>query len=76
MNVAALLIFALTFVGIAMSKVPVLRLDRPAIAFLGAVAMVLFGVLTFPQAIAVVDWSTIALLLDNTVQAARRRLPR
>ena len=63
----ALAIFSLTFAGITLAKVPFVRLDRPAIAFLGAVAMVLFGVLTFPQAISVIDWDTIALLLGMMI---------
>lgn len=50
-----------------MAKVPFLRLDRPAIAFIGAVAMVLFGVMTFPEAIGLIDWDTIALLLGMMV---------
>ena len=63
----ALAIFALTFAGITVGRVPLVRLDRPAMAFLGAVAMVAFGVVTFPQAIILVNWNTIAPLLGMMI---------
>jgi Na+/H+ antiporter NhaD/arsenite permease-like protein len=42
----ALVIFIVTFLAVALTRLPWVKLDRPAAAFLGAVAMVLFGVLT------------------------------
>lgn len=64
---AALAIFAITFTGVALTRLPWVRVDRPVAAFLGAVAMVLFGVLTVPEAVSAIDWNTIALLLGMMV---------
>lgn len=64
---AALVIFTLTFIGVSVTRLPWVKVDRPATAFMGAVAMVLFSVLTFPEAIATVDWDTIGLLLGMMV---------
>ena len=66
----ALSIFLVTFAGIAVTRIPWLKVDRPVAAFLGAVAMVLFGVLTLTDAINAVDWGTIALLLGMMVLIA------
>ena len=40
----ALVIFVLSYIGIALGKVPGLVMDRTGIALLGAIAMVVFGV--------------------------------
>jgi len=40
-----------------------MNIDRPSAAFFGAVAMILFGVITFDEAIHSIDFNTIALLL-------------
>jgi Na+/H+ antiporter NhaD/arsenite permease-like protein len=64
---AALIIFVITFAGVALARLPWVRLDRPAAAFLGAVAMVLFGVLSPSQAVSAINWDTISLLLGMMV---------
>jgi Na+/H+ antiporter NhaD/arsenite permease-like protein len=67
----ALVIFVVTYVGIALTRLPLIRrVNRPAAAFAGAVAMVLFGVLTLDEAFRAVDWNTIALLLGMMVVVA------
>jgi Na+/H+ antiporter NhaD/arsenite permease-like protein len=66
----ALAIFVATYVGIAFTRLPAVRVDRPSAAFLGAVAMVFLGVLTLEQAVLAVDWGTIALLLGMMVLAS------
>ncbi|HEU0022310.1 MAG TPA: anion transporter [Dehalococcoidia bacterium] len=66
-STAALIIFVLTFAGVALTRLPWVRLDRPAAAFLGAVAMVLFGVMTPFQAVGAINWDTISLLLGMMV---------
>ncbi|MBM4406545.1 MAG: anion transporter [Chloroflexi bacterium] len=60
---AAALIFALTYLGIAFNRVPKVNIDRPTAALIGATLMVLAGVLTFDEAVAAVNFDTIALLL-------------
>jgi Na+/H+ antiporter NhaD/arsenite permease-like protein len=63
MAIIALIIFVLTYIGIIFTRIPGLNIDRPSAAFSGAVAMVLFGVLSFEDAIKVIDFNTIVLLL-------------
>jgi Na+/H+ antiporter NhaD/arsenite permease-like protein len=63
----ALVIFIVTFLGVALTRLPWVKLDRPVVAFLGAVAMVLFGVLTPAEAVAAIDWDTLALLLGMMI---------
>ncbi|MCI0440006.1 MAG: anion transporter [Chloroflexi bacterium] len=66
----ALAIFIVTYIGVAFTRLPWVRVDRPSAAFLGGVAMVLFGVLTPEQAVESIDWGTIALLLGMMVLVA------
>lgn len=66
----ALIVLALTYVGIIFTKLPRINIDRPAAALTGAVLMVLLGVLTFPQAVAAIDFNTIALLFGMMLMLA------
>jgi Na+/H+ antiporter NhaD/arsenite permease-like protein len=60
---AAGLILAFSYIGIAFTRLPGLNIDRTAAVFIGGILMVALGVLTFPQAVAAIDFNTIALLL-------------
>ncbi len=64
------IILAVTYTGIAVTRLPRLNLDRPAAALLGAVLMVLAGVLTFQEAVASVDFNTLALLFGMMLLVA------
>jgi len=44
-----------------------MNIDRPSAAFFGAVAMVIFGVLSFNEAILAIDFNTITLLLGMMI---------
>jgi Na+/H+ antiporter NhaD/arsenite permease-like protein len=61
-EIAAIIIFAVTYAGVAMGSIPGLALDRTGIALLGAIAMVTTTVLSTQQAIMSIDISTILLL--------------
>ncbi|HTR20119.1 MAG TPA: anion transporter [Gemmatimonadales bacterium] len=61
--IAGLLIFAATYLLIAVQRLPFIHLNRPAASLLGAVAMVACGVLTIPQAYAAIDLDVIVFLL-------------
>ncbi len=63
MLVIAAVILGLTYAGIALTRLPRVNVDRPSAAFIGAVVMVLAGVLTFEAAVKAIDFNTIALLL-------------
>lgn len=67
MQTAALIIFILTYIGIIFTRLPRINIDRPSAAFFGAVAMILFGVLSFEEAIMAIDFNTIALLLGMMI---------
>src|SRR5439155_856116 len=60
---AGLVIFALTYLLIAVQRLPFVHLNRPAASLVGAVAMVVFGVLTLPDAYAAVDFDVLVFLL-------------
>jgi Na+/H+ antiporter NhaD/arsenite permease-like protein len=51
-----------------------MNIDRPSAAFFGAVAMILFGVVTFDEAIRAIDFNTIALLLGMMIIVATLEL--
>jgi Na+/H+ antiporter NhaD/arsenite permease-like protein len=46
---------------------PKVNIDRPSAAFFGAVAMIVFGVVTFNEAIKAIDFNTIGLLLGMMI---------
>jgi Na+/H+ antiporter NhaD/arsenite permease-like protein len=67
-------IFGLTYLGLAIGKVPGLRIDRAGIALIGAAAMLATGVLSMPEAARAVDYETIVLLFGMMVVVAYLRL--
>jgi Na+/H+ antiporter NhaD/arsenite permease-like protein len=58
-----LTVFAATYFLIAVQRLPFVHLNRPAASLLGAVGMVVFGVITLPQAYAAIDLDVIVFLL-------------
>jgi len=69
-EIAAAVILALTYIGVAFTRLPRVNIDRPSAAFLGAVLMVVVGVLTFDEAIDAIDFNTISLLLGMMILVA------
>ncbi|MGE5172309.1 MAG: SLC13 family permease [Betaproteobacteria bacterium] len=65
--ITALIIFIITYLFIGLRQIPRLHIDRPAGALVGAVMMVVFGVLTLDQAFAAVDMHTLLLLLGMMI---------
>ncbi len=70
----ALTLFLITYIGIALGKVPGLVIDRVGIALLGAIAMVGFGVVSTQAAVQSIDLPTILLLYALMVVSAQLRL--
>lgn len=66
----ALCIFILTYLGIIFTRLPGVNIDRPSAAFSGAIAMVLLGVFTPQEAIQAIDFNTIVLLLGMMIMVA------
>jgi Na+/H+ antiporter NhaD/arsenite permease-like protein len=69
-----LLIFAITYAGLAMGRIPGLKLNRTGIALLGAIAVMIFGKVTTAQVIGYVNWPTVCLLFGFFVISAQLRL--
>jgi Na+/H+ antiporter NhaD/arsenite permease-like protein len=67
---AALVVFALTYVAIAAGRLPGLSVDRPSAALLGAAVMVAARVLSPSEAGAAVNGDTVGLLLGTMVLSA------
>ncbi|HUE15583.1 MAG TPA: anion transporter [Planctomycetaceae bacterium] len=76
MFVATSAIFALTYVGLALGKVPGLRMDRAGIALVGATLMLVMGALSLPQAVSPesIDYKTLTILFGMMVVIAFLRL--
>jgi len=68
--IKSLLIFILTYIIISAQKMKWHRLDRPSGALLGAVLMVLAGVLTLDEAYRAIDFNTILLLMGMMIVVA------
>jgi Na+/H+ antiporter NhaD/arsenite permease-like protein len=70
----AVVIFAATYVIVALGKVPVYRIDRAGASLLGGSLMVGTGVLSLDEAYKAVDLNTITLLLGMMIVVANLRV--
>jgi len=70
----AIAIFTVTYLGVAIGRIPYLRLDRTGIALLGAIAMVVGGSVALDRAVASIDFPTIILLYALMIVSAQLRL--
>ena len=68
------IIFLITYLGVAIGKVPGLALDRTGIALLGAVAMIVSGAIDTKEAVLAVHIPTILLLYSLMIVSAQFRL--
>jgi Na+/H+ antiporter NhaD/arsenite permease-like protein len=74
MTTIAVVIFILTYAGVAMGDIPGLKLDRTGIALLGAIAMAVAGIVPLDQLHAAIDLPTLLLLYALMVVSAQLRL--
>jgi Na+/H+ antiporter NhaD/arsenite permease-like protein len=70
----AVVIFSLAYLGIALGKIPGLVIDRAGVVLLGAIAMVVSGVVTVEGAVGAIDLPTILLLYSLMILSAQLRL--
>jgi len=70
----AYLIFAATYVVLAIGRLPGFRVDRTGAAIIGAVLMLAFNVLTVAEAYAAINYETIMLLFGMMIVVANLRL--
>ena len=70
------LLFALTYIALAFGKVPGLRMDRAGIALVGAILMLVTGMLSLSQAVGTdsIDYKTLALLFGMMIVIGFLRL--
>jgi Na+/H+ antiporter NhaD/arsenite permease-like protein len=73
-SVAAGVIFAASYLALAIGRIPGLSIDRAGIALVGAALMVASGALTLEDAYKAVDFDTITLLLGVMIVVASLRL--
>jgi Na+/H+ antiporter NhaD/arsenite permease-like protein len=71
---AAIAVFALTYLALALGRIPGLKLDRAGAALAGAAAMVASGALSLEEAYRAIDLNTITLLLGMMIVVAHLRL--
>lgn len=71
---AGLVIFLLTYAGVAFGRLPGLAMDRTGFALLGALAMVVVGVMPLESALHAVHMPTILLLYALMIISAQLRL--
>jgi Na+/H+ antiporter NhaD/arsenite permease-like protein len=70
----ALAIFLMTYLGLALGRVPGFRIDRTGMAIVGAAAAVATGAIAWDRAVAAVDAHTLILLFGMMVVGAYLRL--
>lgn len=70
----ALPLIAVTYVGVAIGEYPRLRMNRATIALVGAIALVVFGVLPFEVALQSLDVDTLILLFAMMIVNVHLRL--
>lgn len=74
MAALAVALFLFTYAGVAVGRLPGLLLDRTGIALLGAIGMIVCGIVPLPTAVAAIDYRTIILLYALMVLSAQLRL--
>ncbi|MGO9920111.1 MAG: SLC13 family permease, partial [Isosphaeraceae bacterium] len=67
-------IFGLTYLALALGKIPGLRIDRAGIALVGAASMLACGVLSMRDAAKAIDYDTIILLFSMMVVVSYLRM--
>lgn len=73
-QLATAAIFILTYAGVALGRIPGLRLDRAGVALTGAALMLAVGALSPQEAYQAIDLDTIVLLLGMMIVAAHLKL--
>jgi len=71
---AAYIIFLGSYVVFALGKFPLMKIDRPGAAIIGAVLMVAFGIVGAREALASIDFATVVLLFSMMLIVGSLRL--
>ncbi|TPN81949.1 anion transporter [Mesorhizobium sp. CU2] len=73
-SAGALIILVLTYAGVAVGRIPGLRLDRAGIALLGGAAMIAIGAIGIEDAYKAINFDTITLLLGMMIVVAHLKV--
>src|SRR5690242_14278384 len=73
-SAAAVVVFALTYLGIAIGRLPPFRIDRAGIALVGGSLMLAVGGMDVAEVTKAIDFNTIALLLGMMIVIATLHL--
>jgi Na+/H+ antiporter NhaD/arsenite permease-like protein len=73
-SAAILLVFVVTYAGVAIGRIPGLKMNRAGIALLGTIGMMVLGQVTTAQVVSMVNWPTVLLLFGFFVISAQLRL--
>jgi Na+/H+ antiporter NhaD/arsenite permease-like protein len=71
---ATIIVFVLTYAGVALGRAPGLRIDRAGIALVGASLMIGLGTLSLDEALKSIDLDAIALLLGMMIIVSQLRV--
>jgi Na+/H+ antiporter NhaD/arsenite permease-like protein len=71
---ATIVVFVLTYAGVALGRAPGLRIDRAGMALLGASLMIGLGTLSLDEALKAVDLDALALLLGMMIIVSQLRV--
>jgi Na+/H+ antiporter NhaD/arsenite permease-like protein len=74
LHTVPLILFLLTYAGLALGRIPPLKLDRTGFAILGAVAFLATGWITVDQAMDALDTPTLVVLFGMMLLSAQYRL--
>jgi Na+/H+ antiporter NhaD/arsenite permease-like protein len=74
LTAVVVLIFAATYVAVALGEIPGLAIDRTGVALLGAIAMVATGAMSLEQCAQAMDVPTLLLLYSLMVLSSQYRL--
>ena len=69
-----IIVFSIVYLGMMMGSLPGLRVDRAAIALLGAIALLAAGELSREEALASIDFGTLGLLFGLMIVSANFNL--
>lgn len=69
-----LAVFVITYIGIAIGRIPGLKLNRAGIALLGAIGMMVLGRIPTAKVVSMVNWPTIFLLFGFLILSAQLRI--
>jgi Na+/H+ antiporter NhaD/arsenite permease-like protein len=69
-----LIVFAGTYLGLALGRLPIFRVDRTGVAIIGGAIIMVSGVVSWDRAVAAVDAHTLVLLFGMMIVAAYLRL--